>query len=174
MGGCLPFHEEDAFGVSRFIMLFFLLSQHYRRLVQVLDFHQIIQLLEEWSASMEVYTGCSPDVLFFTDGKPWKMAKPGTGDAADALVRAAGGDRVNLVQQAFYNGHYGFAGAKVQHVLQVDGIGYSFTCPLHRHDAMVLQESLMLTMLSILYVNNDPDRPVKRILDKAYGHTQHL
>jgi len=33
------------------------------------------------------------------------MAKPGTGDAAAALVRAAGGDQVNQVQQAFYNGH---------------------------------------------------------------------
>jgi len=33
------------------------------------------------------------------DGKPWKMAKPGTGDAAAALVRAAGGDQVNQVQQ---------------------------------------------------------------------------
>ncbi len=73
------------------------------------------------------------------------MAKPGTGDAATALIRAAGGDEVNQVQQAFYNGHYGFAGAKVQHVLQADGLCYSFTCPVRRHDAMVLQESSMLS-----------------------------
>ena len=112
--------------------------------------------------------------FFFTDGKPWKMARPGRGDAADALVRAAGGDDVNLVQQAYYNGHYGFAGGKVQHVLQADGMCYSFTCPLHRHDAMVLQESAMLTMLSVLYVNNNPLRPVKCVTDKAYGRTQHL
>jgi hypothetical protein len=63
------------------------------------------------------------------------MAKPGNGQAAD---RAAGGDRVNLVQQAFYNAHYCFVGGKVQHVLEADGICYSFTCPLHRH-AMVLK-----------------------------------
>ena len=69
--------------------------------------------------------------IVFTDGKPWKLAKPGTGDAAAALVRAAGGDEVNMVQQAFFNGHYGSAGAKVQHVLQADGMCYSFTCPLH-------------------------------------------
>jgi hypothetical protein len=68
--------------------------------------------------------------IIFSDGKPWKMAKPGSRDAANALIRAAGGDNVNLVQQAFYNGHYGFAGAKVQHVLQADGLCYSFTCPL--------------------------------------------
>jgi hypothetical protein len=154
--------------------LFSLLVQHYRRLVQVIDYRRIIPLLEEWSDSMVLYTGCCPDVLFFTDGKPWKMAKPGTGDAATALIRAAGGDEVNQVQQAFYNGHYGFAGAKVQHVLQADGLCYSFTCPLRRHDAMVLQESSMLTMLSVLHVNNDPLRPVKCVSDKAYGRTQHL
>ena len=102
------------------------------------------------------------------------MARPGQGDAASALVRAAGGDEVNLVQQAYYNGHYGFSGAKVQHVLQADGICYSFTCPLRWHDAMVLQESSMLTMLSVLFINNDPLRPVKCVSDKAYGRTQHL
>ncbi len=79
-----------------------------------------------------------------------------------------------MVQQAFYNGHYGFAGAKVQYVLQADGMCYSFTCPLRRHDAMVLQESSMLTMLSVLFVNNDPNRPVKCVSDKAYGRTCHL
>jgi len=154
--------------------IFSLISQHYRRLVQVLDYHRIIPLLEEWSDTMVLYSGCCRDVLFFTDGKPWKMAKPGRGDTADALVRAAGGDDVNLLQQAYYNGHYGFSGAKVQHVLQADGMCYSFTCPLRRHDAMVLHESSMLTMLSVLYVDNDPLRPVKCVTDKAYGRTRHL
>ncbi len=124
--------------------MFQLLAQHYRKLVQIIDFQQIIPLLEEWSADMVHFCECSPDILFFTDGKPC------------------------------YNGHYGFSGAKVQHVLQVDGICYSFTCPFHHHDAMVLQESSMLTMLSVLFVHNDPLRPVKCIIDKAYGHTQHL
>ena len=75
--------------------VFSLISQHYRRLVQVLDYHRIIPLLEEWSDTMVLYSGCCRDVLFFTDGKPWKMAKPGRGDTADALVRAAGGDDIN-------------------------------------------------------------------------------
>ena len=70
------------------------------------------------------------DVLFFTDGKPWKMAKPGTGDAAAVHVHAARGDDVHLGQCSYYNGHYSFAGAKVQHVLQADRMCYSFTCPL--------------------------------------------
>jgi hypothetical protein len=154
--------------------IFSLLNQHYRKLVQVLDYHRIIPLLEDWSFTMVQYSGCCPDVLFFTDGKPWKLAKPGTGDAATALVQAAGGHDVNLVQRSYYNGHYGFAGAKVQHVLQADGMCYSFTCPLRRHDAMVLRESSMLTMLSVLYVNNDPLRPVRCVTDKAYGRTNHL
>jgi len=111
-------------------------------------------------------------VLFFSNGKPWKMAKLGNGVAADAHIRAA--DQINLIQQAFYNGHYGFSGAKVQQILQADGICYNFTCPLHRHDAMVLQVSSMLTMLSVLYMNNNPNRPAKCVTDKAYGHTQHL
>jgi len=28
---------------------------------------------------MVVFTGCSPDVLFFSDDKPWKMTKSGNG-----------------------------------------------------------------------------------------------
>jgi hypothetical protein len=32
----------------------------------------------------------------------------------------------------------------------------------------------MLTMLSVLYVNDDPLRPVKCVTDKAYGRTNHL
>jgi hypothetical protein len=105
-------------------------------------------------------------MLFFTDGKPWKMCRPGTGDAA--------ANDMNLVQRAYYNGHYGFCGAKVQHVLLGNGICYSFTCPLCRHDASVLQSSSMLTMLSVLHVNNDPLCPVKCCTDKAYGRTRHL
>ncbi len=97
---------------------------------------------------MVLYTSCCRDVLYFTDGKPWKMAKPGTGD--------------------------GFAGARVQHVLQADGLCYSFTCPLCCHDAMVLQEYSMFTMLSVLHVNNDPLHPVKYVSDKAYSRTRHL
>jgi hypothetical protein len=186
--------------------VFSLLSQHYRKLVQVLDYRRIIPLLEEWSESMVHNTGCSPDVLFFSNGKPWKVAKPGNGDAADALIRAAGGDQVNLIQQAFtmvimvllvpkYSiscKQMGFVTAslvhcvgmmpwyfknppaKVQHILQADGICYSFTCPLRRHDAMVLQESSMRTMLSVLYVNNNHNRPAKSVTDKAYGRTQLL
>jgi hypothetical protein len=107
--------------------------------------------------------------LFFTDGKPWKTTRPGRGETAQALVAAVGGDDINLVQQAYSNGHYGFCGAKVQHVLQAFGLCYSFTCPLCWHDASVLHSSSMITMLSVLYINND-----QSVTDKAYGRTRHF
>jgi hypothetical protein len=152
--------------------IFSLLSPHYRRLVQVLDYRRIIPLLADWSDELVYNTGCTPDVIFFTDGKPWKMTRPGRGATAQALLAAVGGDDNNLIQQAYYNGHYGFCGAKVQHVLQADGLCYSFTCPLRRHDASVLHSSSMIPMLSVLYINNDLDRPVKTVTDKAYGRTR--
>jgi hypothetical protein len=154
--------------------IFSLLAHHYRRLVQVLDYRRIIPLLADWSDEMVFNTGCSNDVIFFTDGKPWKTARPGHGATAQALVAAAGGNDINLMQRAYYNGHYGFCGAKVQHVLQADGMCHSFICPLRRHDASVLQSSSMITMLSVLFVNNDQARPVKTVTDKAYGRTRHF
>ena len=154
--------------------IFNLLSLHYRRLVQVIDYVRIIPLLADWSDQMVWHMGCSPDVLFFADGKPWKLTRPGRGEAAQAVAAAVGAEDVNLIQQAYYNGHYGFCGAKVQHVLQADGICYSFTCPLRRHDAVLLHNSSMVTMLSVLYINNDPARPVKCVTDKAYGRTPHF
>jgi hypothetical protein len=153
---------------------FSLLKRHYRRCVQVLDYRQIIPLFSEWSDAIAWHSGASRDTLYFTDGKHWKMCRPGRGDTAAALARAVGVADVNLVQQAYYNGHYGFCGAKVQHVLQADGMCHSFICPLRRHDAAVLQSSSTITMLSVIYVDNDPARPVKTCTDKAYGRTRHF
>ena len=100
--------------------------------------------------------------FFFTDGKPWKMARPGWGDAADALVRAAGGDDVNLVQQAYYNGHYGFAGGKVQHVLL-----FYMTIASSRCNGAT--RVINANHAVCFYVNNNPLQLVKCITDKAYG-----
>jgi len=48
------------------------------------------------------------------------------------LCRPVRGDNINLVQQ--YNEHYGFFGGKVKHVLQADGMCYSFVCHLCQYD----------------------------------------
>ena len=69
--------------------------------------HCIIPLLEEWIDTMVIYGGCCADVLFL------KMAKRVRRDAAGALVLAAGGDDINLLQEAYYNGSYGFSLVKV-------------------------------------------------------------
>jgi hypothetical protein len=92
---------------------------------------------------------------FFTDGKPWRMSRPGNGRCVREICAAAGTPDVNLMQRAFYNGHYKYHGGKVQHVLQADGIAYSYTCPIRNHDALVLRNSSMLLMLTTVYINGD-------------------
>jgi len=57
-------------GASRTTKKISLLSTHYRHLVQVLDYRRNIPLLADWSDELVYNKGCTPDVLFFTDGKP--------------------------------------------------------------------------------------------------------
>jgi hypothetical protein len=83
-------YPDISFNISQ------LLAQHYHKFVQVIDYNWILPLLEDRSADMVRFCRCSPDVLFFTDDKPWEMARPGQGDAAAARTRAAGDDDVNL------------------------------------------------------------------------------
>jgi hypothetical protein len=160
--------------ITVYCLIYQLAAQHCHRCVQVIDYRRILPLLSNWSGEIVWHSGCDQDVLFFTDGKPWKMAQPGHGQAAKGLCRAVGGDYVNLVQQAYYNGHYGFCGRKVKYVLQADGMCYSFVCPLCWHDAMVFHSSSMVNMLSVFFVDGKPARPVKTITDKVYGRGQHF
>jgi len=60
--------------------------------------------------------------LIFYRCKPWKMCRPGKRDAAAALAAVVGINYINFIQRAYYYGHSGFCGAKVQHVLQADVI----------------------------------------------------
>jgi hypothetical protein len=90
------------------------------------------------------------------------------------LCAAAGTDDLNLMQHAYYNGHCKYHGAKVQHVLQANGMLHNFTCPIRNQHAMVLQISSMITQLSVLFVNDNPNCPVKTVTDKAYRQSQHL
>lgn len=69
------------------------------------------------------------------------------------IADMAGTDDVNLVQKAYYNGHYGFHGAKVQHMVQADGIMMSFVALIRNHDAKVIISSNMFTMVNTLYVD---------------------
>jgi hypothetical protein len=78
------------------------------------------------------------------------MSRPGKGQAVRELCAASGTDDFNLMQHAYYNGHYKYHWAKVQHVFQADGMVYSFTCPIRSHVTIVLQTSSMITQLSVL------------------------
>jgi len=123
---------------------------------------------------MSLHCGCDDNIIFFTDGKPWKMSCPGRGQAVRQICEAAGVGDVNLMQRAFYNGHYKYHGGTVQHVLQADGMAHSFTCPIHNHDALVLHHSSMIQMLSAVYIAGDLNCADVTVTDKAYGRTNHF
>jgi hypothetical protein len=153
---------------------FHLLASTYRKCVRVLDYRRINPLLEEWGQKMSLHCGCDDNVIFFTDGKPWKMSRPGRGRAVRQICEAAGCGDVNLMQRAYYNGHYKYHGGKVQHVVQADGMAHSFTCPIRNHDALVLRNSSMIIMLSSVFIGGDLQRPAITVTDKAYGRTNHF
>jgi hypothetical protein len=134
---------------------------------------QINTLLEEWGHKMSLHCGCDNNVILFTDGKPWKISRPGRGQAVRKICEAAGVRDVNLMQRAFYNGHYKYGG-KVQHMVQADGMAHSFTCPIHNHDALVLHHSSMIQMLSAVYIAGDLNHAAVTVTDKAYGRTNHF
>ncbi len=90
------------------------------------------------------------------------------------ICEAAGCGNINLLQHAYYNGHYKYHGAKVQHVLQADGMVYAYMCPIRNHDALVLCNSMMHEMLWALYINWDPNQPVHFVTDKTYGRNNHF
>jgi hypothetical protein len=162
-------------GAFKFIQNFFyLFAVTYRKCVRVLDYCRITPKLEEWGQQMSLHCGCDENIFFFMDGKPWKMCRPGRGRAVRQICEAAGCGDVNLMQRAFYNGHYKYHGGKVQHVLQADGIAHSFTCPLHNHDALVLRNSSMILMLSTVFIGGDRNRPALTATNEAYGRTDHF
>jgi hypothetical protein len=95
-----------------------------------------------------------------------KFSRAGKGKGVAALLAAAGTQDLNLMQKMYYNGHNKAHGAKVQHLLQANRIVYSWTCPLRNHDSLVLCKSVIHLMLSAVFVNNDPRRPVKCVTDE--------
>lgn len=154
--------------------IFKLVAAAYRICVRVLDYRRIVPKLEEWGQTMSSHCGCDDNVIFFTDGKPWRMSRPGRGRSVRDICAAAGCGDINLMQRAYYNGHYKYHGGKVQHVLQADGMAHSFTCPIRNHDALVLRNSSMILMLSNVFINGDLNRPAVTVTDKAYGRTEHF
>ena len=59
-------------------------------------------------------------------------------------------------------------------MVQADGIMHSFVTPICNHDAKVLKKLSMFTMINLLYIDGNEQRPVKCVTDKAYPHNDHF
>ena len=75
------------------------------------------------------------------------------------LSRAA-----NLIGVRLSTGHYGFHGAKVQHVLQADSMILVFAATIRRHDQHLMDESDMLTQMAALFIDGGPAKLCAPIL----------
>ena len=149
-----------------------LLSLHYRVVVRVIDYVRVDPLLAAWSAVAHATCGSAVDNLYVADGKPWPWSVPGVGKAARKFAERLGIE-ASRIQRAFYNGYYGVHGARIQHLVEVSGILYSYCCSIRNHDAVLLRKSKIDSMLDCMYVNNDPNRPVRVMTDKGYARSEH-
>ena len=148
----------------------FLALTLYRNCVTSIDIARMQSMLEEWDDEIE-RLGLSPGAFFFLDGKATKWTSPGNGAAA-AAVAAANGAHINLIQRAFYNGHYMFHGAKVQHLLALDGMLHSFAQPLRAHDSAVLAASDIEGQIALL--DRAGGKFALAVTDAAYRRTNNI
>ena len=51
---------------------------------------------------------------------------------------------------------------------------HSFTCPIQNHDALVLQNSSVILLLSSVFIGGDLNQPAITATDKAYGRTTYF
>ena len=70
----------------------------------------------------------------------------------------------NLIGVRLSAGHYGFHGAKVQHVLQADSMILVFAATIRRHDQHLMDESDMLTQMAALFIDGGPAKLCAPIL----------
>ena len=111
------------------------------------------------------------------DGKAWKWSRPGEGSGAKRLLAAAiaatgAPMALNMVQRAFYNGNYGFHGAKVSHLFQLDGMIYCAVDSIRTHDSACFTKSPLNDQVHGLHINNG--QPAICLADAAYRQTTHI
>ena len=141
----IVFRRQRPWCIHIYYALFYLLKEHYEICVLVLDYRCLTpDLLEEWNQTMLSYCDAAKDFLFFVDGKPWRICRPGKGKAANEIMRQVGDQDLNLVQKAYYNGHYRFHCLKVSSVLQADRMRHAYAESLRRHDSVVLHNSYII------------------------------
>jgi len=149
------------------------LSKHYRIILKCIDFRRVKPVLDDWEDTLMRTTGTSPGVLFATDGKATKTCCPGSGNFARNLARRLGCS-ANLMQRAFFNGHYAMHGIKLNMLLQADGMSLTYSLPLRNHDGRAFLSSGIGTQLAILNINDDYARPVRCCSDAAYRETANM
>jgi hypothetical protein len=77
------------------LQIFYLLDQHYKQLVHVLDYRRITSLLSDW-----INTGYIADLTFLQTDKTCKNTHSGQEESAQALVADAGWDDIYLLQKS--------------------------------------------------------------------------
>ena len=118
-----------------------LLIEHYKVTVTTIDVVRMRPaLLAEWTTILTAEGIGERDTIALADGKFWGTGVPGTGQASQRLARSAGLP-TNLIQRAYYNGHYKGHGAKAQHVLMADSMCYAHIESVRVHDATIMDAS---------------------------------
>jgi hypothetical protein len=159
--------------ISIYGTILLLVEQLYAKLVTMIDFRRVMPLVTEWADTLVENGIAEPATFGFIDGKAVRFSKPGTGNAAERYAQRHG-TSVNLVQRAFYNGHYSFHGAKVQHMVQADSMLTCHTLSIRAHDQRVLNSSGLETQMAFVQVVDAATGAVvqaKLIADQAYART---
>lgn len=151
-----------------------LIVQEYGCVVKELDIVRIKPLLDEWDKIIVRNSRgrmSTPGMLLWIDGKCKEDCMPGTGEAAQRLAAAAGCS-VSMIETAFYNGYYKAHGERIHHGICADGIVLAFVTSIRIGDSPSYEHSGLKDQIDLVYINDDPNRPLIAGGDQAYGRTE--
>ena len=121
--------------------------------------------------------GGTAGVIWCLGGKAWQWPRPGGGGGAGrppaaAAAAAGAAPAPNMVQRAFYNGNYGFHGAKVSHLFQLDGMIYCTVDSIRDHDSKCFSKSALWAQVHGVWITGV--RQAICLADAAYRETTHI
>lgn len=153
-----------------------LISVHYGPLVVNFDIVYMRDHVSDW-ADILLTHGCTANVIGSTDGKGWHWSRPGKGMAAQELAEKirrlnVDGFTVNMIQEAFYNGHFKAHGAKVQHVVLANGMVHAFPYSIREHDSKMYFKSPIEWQMGL--IQHDDGQPLVLLADQAYAKQKHI
>ena len=150
----------------------------YKQQVTVLDVLRYKSSVRAAAATIEAHTEGTPGVVAWTDGVGVQCMRPGSQQFVNRLNAMATSSltqdaTLNLLQRAWYNGYYGFAGLKLLHLLLFDSIVYcSPFRSLRQHDNRVWVESSLPTqmrLLSLPATAGSPAFTARVVTDQAFA-----